>query len=99
MRYLLALAIAAALLVFAPSAPASADTPGCASASELNKVGNAGRFYSKRRVHRVFDTNGVEVSGGDGVRKFAYDQCGASLDARITYVRYGGRWRMADMVA
>lgn len=101
LRHLTAGALAASLLVLASPASANADTPGCASASELNQVGNSDRLYSKRRVHRVFDTNGTEddtVTDPD-VRKFYYDQCDAHLDAKVTYARRDGRWRMVDMVA
>lgn len=94
-----AIALVAALTtagLVTTSTPASADTPGCVTKRELNKVGDTN--YSKRRIHRIFDTRGrlYEDEGGDGLIVREYRGCGGAVDqAWVVYERRNGTWRWA----
>ena len=70
---------------------ARADTPGCVSKKELNRVGDTD--YSMRRIHRIFDTRGRLESKGKEWRSRTYKGCRKHTSAGVTFERRDGAWR------
>ena len=58
-------------LLCVPTA-ATADTPGCITRAEFGKVELG---MAKTRVHRIFDTSGVQISQSGNFEHRAYEKC------------------------
>lgn len=94
--------VAAGLFALTPMAPASADTPGCVTRAEFQRVD---RGMLNRRVHRIFDTDGRLSSssrggGGDSWREYRVCRSWGSprwSDVSINFDNYSFRNRGPGM--
>lgn len=91
---LAALLVSISLIV---AAPAEADTPGCVTQSEFRAVENG---WTKKRVHRKFDTNGWFHNRVARIVTRRYLACeSAPVDSYfVMYRRRDGVWRVVDKV-
>lgn len=97
-RALAAAALSLGLSPLVAVAPAQADTPGCVTRTEFSKVV---RGMTMPRVHRIFDTRGVENFRGFGSTTREYTPC---TDrewgfVNVSYERRGGLWRVTSKFA
>jgi hypothetical protein len=78
--------LAALALTLGPVSPAQADTPGCVTRTEYNRI-DAGD--SRAHVAAVFDTSGrreaVSHSGGHTMESRSYKACGKKTRVGVTY--------------
>jgi hypothetical protein len=77
------LVLACATLLAIPEA-AVADTPGCVTRAEFRKVNDG---MSMRRVHRIFDTNGVKAEAPIGRKQRWYDKCSSPVAVADVWYR------------
>jgi hypothetical protein len=75
----LALAIGGVAVI---AGPASADTPGCVTRAEFDRVHKG---MTKKRVHRIFDFHGIFHDGHAGGYTRAYSRCDHEHMALVTY--------------
>ncbi|WP_183092890.1 hypothetical protein [Nocardioides stalactiti] len=68
-----------------------ADTPGCASATEIERVGDTD--LSIAQIRRVFDVRGRQVDRGPGTRDRIYPGCGRVIQVWIYYQWRDGAFR------
>ncbi|MFL6288926.1 MAG: hypothetical protein ACJ73L_11065 [Actinomycetes bacterium] len=87
------LMLAGTALLTAPEV-AVADTPGCVTHAEFTKVKDG---MTMRRVHRIFDTNGVKAVAPVGKKQRWYDKCSSPVAVADVWYRndrvIGKHWR------
>lgn len=87
----LVVALTAPIVQIAGAGAAAANTPGCVSRFELNRVGDTD--YSMRRIHRIFDTVGRLEDKSEDLRGRVYKGCRKHSQVGVTYFRREGAWR------
>ena len=80
----------AALVVLILAPGADADSPGYVTRHEYHRVETG---WTKRHVHRVFDTHGVAVEASGTRQTRVYRGWKAGVEVYVRY-RLEGRWRV-----